>query len=321
MHYTHPTFVDMHEKSKKNIFFVREAVYFLTDFGLHDFSIKNRNDFKPTNFITTMKNSLLMTSALMLFLPVALVAQIKDPKLTEVWYPEPAVVTPSDKPDAPPSDAIVLFDGKDLSHWHKPKYSYGGDMKGVATTLANKLYNQSFTEAEWIVENGEMIVKPGSGAIETKQSFGDVQLHVEWLAPIDEGKEGQAYSNSGIFLMGLYEVQVLNSYKNKTYPNGQAGAVYKQYMPLVNASRPPGEWQKYDIIFHAPRFNDQGEVTKPAKLMVFHNGVLIQNNIELKGPAIYIGQPFYVAHPPEMPLILQDHGDKVRFKNIWVRPL
>lgn len=250
-----------------------------------------------------------------------MLGQIKDPKLTEVWYPEPAIVTPGDTPDAPPSDAIVLFDGKDLSNWHKPKYGYGGDMKTVVTTLANKLHNQSFTEPEWTVENGEMVVKPRGGTIETKQSFGDMQLHIEWLAPVDEGKKGQGYSNSGVFLMGLYEVQVLNSYENKTYPNGQAGAVYKQFMPLVNASRPPGEWQKYDIIFHAPRFDDDGEVTKPAKLTVFHNGVLIQNNTILKGPAIYIGEPFYVPHPSKLPLILQDHGDKVRFRNIWVREL
>ncbi len=247
--------------------------------------------------------------------------QVKDPKLTEVWYPEPSVVTPGNTLTAAPSDAIILFDGKDLSKWHKPKYAYGGTMQETAEILTAKINYPEFSAPEWIVENGEMIVKPGGGAIETKQHFGDVQLHIEWLSPKDEGKEGQFYSNSGVFLMGLYEVQVLNSYDNKTYPNGQAGALYKQAIPLVNASLPPDTWQKYDIIFNAPRFDSDGKLTKTATITVFHNGVLIQNNTELKGPTIYIGPPYYVAHPPKMPLILQDHGDKVRFRNIWLREL
>ncbi len=241
-------------------------------------------------------------------------------KKTEVWEPVPEKVVPGYW-TAPPSDAIVLFGGKDLSHWHKPKYAYGVSMDNVQDILNAKVNNPTHTAPEWTVKDGALVVKPGGGAIETKQAFGDVQLHLEWLSPTDPGKEGQAYSNSGVFLMGLYEVQILNSYENKTYPNGQAGSIYKQSIPMVNASRPPGEWQSYDIVFMAPRFDDAGNLEKPAYITVFHNGVLIQNNFELKGPAIYIGEPSYIPHPEKLPLLLQDHGDKVRFRNIWIREL
>ena len=241
-------------------------------------------------------------------------------KATEVWEPVPEKVTPGFL-TAPPSDAIILFDGKDLSKWHRPKYSYGGDMEEVKETLKNRASNQEYSDPGWEVKDGAIIVSPDNGHLETKQSFGDIQLHIEWLAPVDPGKEGQSYSNSGVFLMGMYEIQVLNVYENKTYPNGQAGAVYKQHIPLVNASRPPGEWQAYDIIFNAPRFDEDGSVQKPAYVTVFHNGVLIQNHVELKGPAIYVGKPYYIPHPEKLPLILQDHGDKVRFRNIWIREL
>ena len=239
---------------------------------------------------------------------------------TEVWEPVPPKVVPGIW-SLPPSDAIVLFGGENLAAWHKPKYDYGVDMEQVEQIIRAKTKSTDFTEAEWEVKDGAMIVRPGGGALETKRAFGDVQLHLEWLSPADPGKEGQAYSNSGVFLMGLYEVQVLNSYANETYPNGQAGAVYKQHIPLVNASRPPGEWQSYDIVFKAPRFDFDGSLLSPAFLTVFHNGVLIQNHAELKGPAIYIGEPHYTPHPEKMPLLLQDHGDKVRFRNIWIREL
>ena len=239
---------------------------------------------------------------------------------SEVWDPIPNKVTPGVY-TAAPSDAIVLFDGKDLSEWHRPKYAYGARMDQVTAILNQKVNHPSFSDAEWTVKDGAVIVKPGGGAIETKQAFGDIQLHIEWLAPEDPGKEDQAYSNSGVFLMGLYEVQVLNSYENKTYPNGQAGALYKQSIPLVNASRPPGEWQAYDIIFNAPAFSDDGTLEKPATITVLHNGVLIQNNFELKGPCVFIGEPYYIPHPEKLPILLQDHGDKVRFRNIWVREL
>ena len=259
-------------------------------------------------------------TCVLLFFCYSLFSQITDPKVTEVWEPVPKKVTPGFI-TAPPSDAIILFDGSDLSNWRKPKYGYGGKMEEVKEVLAAKVSKPEFSDPEWTVKDGALIVKPGGGPIETKQGFGDVQLHIEWLSPEDPGKKGQQYSNSGVFLMGMYEIQVLNSYENETYPNGQAGSIYKQHIPLVNASRPPGEWQAYDIVFTRPRFDKEGKLVSPAYLTAFHNGVLIQNNVELLGPAIYIGKPYYVAHPDKMPIILQDHGDKVRFRNIWVREL
>ncbi len=248
-------------------------------------------------------------------------AQITDPKETEVWEPVPEKVTPASYANLAPSDAIILFDGSDLSSWRKSATGYGGKMEEVKAILEKQGTIKEFEAPGWEIVDGAMVVKPGTGAIETKQAFGDVQLHIEWLAPVDPGKEGQGYSNSGVFLMGLYEIQVLNSYDTKTYPNGQAGAMYKQSIPMVNASRPPGEWQSYDIVFMAPEFDENGKVVKPASITAFHNGVLIQNHFELEGPCIYIGKPYYVAHPDKLPLILQDHGNKVRFRNIWVREL
>ena len=239
---------------------------------------------------------------------------------SEEWDPVPEKVTPGRITSAP-SDAKILFDGSDLESWHNPKYEYGARMDHVESVLNARLTAQEYTNAEWLVRDGAMIVKPGSGAIETKQSFGDMQLHIEWLSPEDPGKKDQMYSNSGIFLMSLYEIQVLNSYENSTYSNGQAGAMYKQKRPLVNSSRPPGEWQSYDIIFTAPKFDSSDELISPAYITAFHNGVLIQNHTELKGPCVYIGQAHYIPHPDKMPLLLQDHGDKVRFRNIWVREL
>lgn len=241
-------------------------------------------------------------------------------KLSEQWEPVPAKVTPGYF-TSPPSDAVVLFDGKDLSAWHHPEHGYGARMDQVESILNARLKAPKYTDAQWMVKDGAMIVKPGTGALETKQNFGDIQLHIEWLAPVDPGKEDQAYSNSGVFFMGLYEIQVLNSYENSTYSNGQAGALYKQHIPLVNASRPPGEWQAYDIVFNAPRFDSAGEMTRPASLTAFHNGVLIQNHAILEGPCVYIGDAYYIPHPEKMPLLLQDHGNLVRFRNIWVREL
>ncbi|MDX2303829.1 MAG: DUF1080 domain-containing protein [Microscillaceae bacterium] len=229
-------------------------------------------------------------------------AQNMKPEETEVWEPVPSIVTPGEN-NAPPSDAIVLFNGKDLSQWRSAKKETQGQA------------------APWTLEKGEMVVKPATGDIETVKTFGSIQLHIEWLAPVDKGKESQQYSNSGIFLMGLYELQVLNSYENKTYSNGQAGSLYKQHIPLVNASKKPGTWQEYDVIFTAPVFESNGELKSPARITVLHNGVLIQNNVELKGPTLYIGHPKYEAHPAKLPLKLQDHGNLVRFRNIWVREL
>ncbi|MBX2816258.1 MAG: DUF1080 domain-containing protein [Saprospiraceae bacterium] len=279
-----------------------------------------------------MKISHLPSLFLVFFLPSYLSAQnpleldwaelrkTKPWVATEQWEPVPKRVTPGQL-GAPPADAIVLFDGNSMSSWHTPKLDYGARMDNVMAIVQEKLANPSFSEPLWEVKDGALIVNPGSGAIETKQSFGDCQLHIEWLSPVDPGKEGQGYSNSGIFFMGMYEIQVLNSYENETYPNGQAGSLYKQHIPLVNASRPPGEWQSYDIVFNAPKFDDTGSLLQPATVTAFHNGVLIQNDVDLKGPCVFIGEPHYIAHPPKLPLLLQDHGNKDRFRNIWIREL
>ena len=215
--------------------------------------------------------------------------------------PVPAIVTPgayvADSP--PPSDAIVLFDGHDLSQW---RASDGGP-------------------AKWTVADGYFQVAAGTGAIQTAQGFGDCQLHIEWQAPAPPHGEGQERGNSGVFLMGLYEVQVLDSYDNRTYADGQAAALFGQYPPLVNASRRPGEWQTYDIVFHRPRFTGGGGVASPARVTVFHNGVLVQDNVVLTGPTAFGKRPPYKAHPDALPLSLQDHGYPVRFRNVWIRKL
>lgn len=219
-----------------------------------------------------------------------------DPKETEVWEPVPPVVDPGEA-GSPPSDAIVLFGGSDLSDWQ------GRD-----------------GEARWRVADGAMTVVAGTGDIRTKRSFGDVQLHVEWRTPEVVTGDGQDRGNSGVYLMERYEIQVLDSYQNQTYVNGQAGAIYKQHAPLVNASRPPGEWQTYDVIFTAPRFRADGTVERPATFTVLHNGVLIQNHVEVQGTVTYIGKPVYERHG-NAPLLLQDHGNPLSYRNIWIREL
>jgi hypothetical protein len=230
----------------------------------------------------------------------------KDWPQHDLTRPQPEIVTPGtfstqDAPGQPPSDAVVLFDGKDLSAWRSAKS--GGP-------------------APWKVENGYMQVVKGSGLIETKQGFGDCQLHVEFRAPTPAKGESQGRGNSGVFFMGeRYEVQVLDSYQNETYPDGQAAALYGQYPPLVNASRPPGEWQVYDIVFEAPRFAGDGKLLKPARATVFHNGILVQHAEELLGPTLNKTRPPYEAHPDKLPVSLQDHKNPVRFRNIWIREL
>ena len=228
-----------------------------------------------------------------------LFAQQGDPKATEVWEPIPKIVEPGKSNDLPPSDAIVLFNGKDLSAWQ----------------------NKNNQPAQWKVEDNAMTVAKGTGDIHTIKKFGDCQLHIEWRTPEKVEGESQGRGNSGIFLMGQYELQVLDSYNNRTYSNGQAGSIYKQHIPLVNASRPPGEWQKYDVIFTAPRFNDDGSVKSPARITVLHNGVLVQNNVEIKGSTAYIGKPEYKKHDEKESLSLQDHGNPVSYRNIWIREL
>ncbi|MEQ1473496.1 MAG: DUF1080 domain-containing protein [Candidatus Acidiferrum sp.] len=216
--------------------------------------------------------------------------------------PAPAAVDPGapgaeNSAGRAPADAIVLFDGKDLSKWaHKD---------GSA--------------AKWKVADGYFEVAPKTHDIFTRQAFGDMQLHVEFAEPAPPVGEDQDRGNSGIILMGLYEIQVLDSYQSKTYPDGQAGAVYGQYPPLVNASRPPGQWQMYDVVFHAPRFDDTGKLLRPANVTVLHNGVLVQDHVEIHGPTA-TGEP-YKAHAAKLPFQLQDHNHPVRYRNIWVREL
>lgn len=199
----------------------------------------------------------------------------------------------------PPSDAIVLFDGTDLSGWRSKREGPAG----------------------WKVENGYMEVTRGGGSIITVQEFGDCQLHVEFAMPDPPAREGQNRGNSGVFLMDIYEVQVLDSYENTTYADGMAASLYGQYPPMVNACRPPGEWQTYDIVFHGPRFDSGGELLSPARFTVFHNGILVHDNAELTGPTVYRRRPPYEAHPDRLPISLQDHGQPVRFRNIWIREL
>ncbi len=230
-------------------------------------------------------------------------------------------VTPGKK-GAPPSDAIILFDGSSLDKWQKTFFEYSGSMAEYHEWLPSLKEGPYVTApADWKLEEGDLVVVPGTGHLVTKELFGDVQLHIEWLTPKDTTKKSQDYSNSGIFLMGLYEIQILNSFDNETYSNGQAGAIYKQHIPLVNATKPPGNWQEFDIIFSAPKFSNSGNVLNPARITVFHNGVLIQNNVYLTGPTCYIGQAYYVKHPEKLPILLQNHGNPVRFRNIWVRKL
>ena len=219
--------------------------------------------------------------------------------------PHPKVVAPGTVPGAPPSDAIVLFDGKDLSKWCQ-------DGKG-----ADK---GKLVDAKWRVRDGYFEVAPDTGDLRTRDSFGDIQLHVEWSEPPDISDNSQRRGNSGVFPMSLYEIQVLDAYNNPTYADGQAGAIYGQWPPLVNPARKPGEWQTYDIIFEAPKF-EGGKLVKPAYQTVIFNGVLVHIHKELMGPMIYRNVAHYTPHPAELPLSLQDHHNPVRYRNIWVRRL
>jgi len=209
----------------------------------------------------------------------------------KVW-PKPPVVEPGDN-GGPPSDAILLFDGHDLAQWEGSE--------------------------SWLIEDG--VATTRGGGITSKQAFGDCQLHVEWASPAEVSGEGQGRGNSGIYLMGLYEVQILDSFENETYHDGQAGALYKQWPPLANVSRAPGEWQSFDIVFETPRFDAAGALERPGYLTVFHNGVLIHNHAEIQGATAWDKAPEYAAHPEKLPLHIQDHGNPVRFRNLWIREL
>jgi hypothetical protein len=230
------------------------------------------------------------------------------PADTEIWEPEPKVVTPGATCGAPPSDAIVLFDGKNLDEWVSAKDK---------------------SPAQWTVAEGVMSVAKSAGNIETKRNFRNYQLHIEWRIPENITGSGQARGNSGVFLASTgpgdagYELQVLDSYNNKTYVNGQAASIYKQSPPLVNANRKPGEWQTYDVVWTAPVFNPDGSLKSPAYVTVLFNGVLVQDHFELQGETLYIGKPFYKAFSSAT-IKLQAHGDKsepISFRNIWVREL
>lgn len=228
---------------------------------------------------------------------------------TEFYTPVPLVVTPGNTNSIAPSDAIILFDGKNLDQW---------------------LSVNDKSPAKWIVKNGMFTVDKKTGNIETKKSFNNYQLHLEWSIPKNITGEGQARGNSGLFLASIgagdagYELQILDSYENKTYTNGQAASIYKQTTPLVNANKKPGEWQTYDVIWTAPAFNLDGSLKSPAKVTVLFNGVLVQNNFELTGPTQYVGKPSYSKPHGASPIKLQSHGDKsepISFRNIWIREL
>jgi len=232
------------------------------------------------------------------------------PEDTELWEPAPKVVTPAATPAGPPSDAIVLFDGRNLDQW---------------------VSSRDKSPAKWTVAGGVMTVNKArtAGSIETTRSFRNYQLHIEWKIPENITGAGQDRGNSGVFLASTgpgdvgYELQILDSYTNKTYVNGQAGSIYKQGIPLVNPSRKPGEWQTYDLVWIAPAFNDDGSVKTPAYVTVFFNGVLVQNHFEVKGETRYIGKPAYKKFD-SAPIKLQAHGDPsepISFRNIWVREL
>lgn len=236
--------------------------------------------------------------------------RVHDPARPKPEVVEPGTCSTQNKPGKPPSDAIVLFDGKDLSKWIQKK-----------TIKRKGKPNKHITrDPLWKVEDGCMQIDGDTGSIETKKGFGSCQLHVEWSAPPPRGKHGQKRGNSGVFLMGRYEIQVLDSYKNTTYADGQAAAIYGQYPPLANACRPSGKWQTYDIVFESPEFED-GELVRPAYATVFHNGVLIHHHKALQGPTVHKKLAKYRPHSDKLPLRLQDHGDPVRYRNIWIRPL
>jgi hypothetical protein len=239
-----------------------------------------------------------LTVAFLLTCLVSVFAQeITDPKVTEVWDPEPKIVTPGTNGSAP-SDAIVLFDGKNLDSW----------------------VDKDGKNAKWNVQDGFVVVAKGTGDIKTKQAFGDIQLHIEFRTPAKVEGESQGRGNSGIFFQERYELQVLDSYKNRTYANGQAGSIYKQTPPLVNPTKGPGEWQVYVVVYIAPKYNEDGTIKSKGRITAFLNGVLVQNNTEIQGTTEYIGRPKVVAHG-KASLKLQDHNNPTAFRNIWVREL
>jgi len=259
---------------------------------------KEKLIYKITTTFMFIKTSKVLFLTTLLLIPFCNMYSQNNPTLTEVWNPVPEIVVPGYNNKAP-SDAIILFDGTNLDEWTNEK----GEQPG------------------WDINNGILTIKPGSGSIKTKSKFADCQLHIEWRAPSEIQGEGQGRGNSGVYIQERYEVQILDSYNNSTYSNGQAGSIYKQHIPLVNASRKPGEWQTYDIVYTAPRFNNDGFLKTPAFITVLQNGILIQNHVEIKGSSVYTGQPKYEKHSFKEPLLLQEHGNPVSFRNIWIREI
>jgi hypothetical protein len=247
-----------------------------------------------------MKRLQLWVIALLALPFVSTAQELTKPEQTEFWEPQPRVVVPANEIGKAPSDATILFDGKSLTNWETVK---DGSL------------------VKWKLEDGAMTVVRGAGSIRTKQSFGSFQLHIEWRSPMEpDSLKSQAKGNSGIFLQDRYEVQVLNNYKNQTYVNGQAGSIYKQTPPLVNACSPMGQWNTYDIIYTAPTFRKNGSMEKPPYVTVLHNGIIVQNHTEIQGTTEYIGPPKIKAHG-NGPIQLQDHGNAVSYRNIWIREL
>jgi len=248
-----------------------------------------------------MKTAFAAAALLLAALPLAAQSPLSQWPQHSEERPTPRVVAPGAPfTIAPPADAIVLFDGRSLDRWTSGK--------GAAAT--------------WRVDDGAFVAVPGTGTLSTKDSYGDVQLHIEWMSPNPPVGKGQDRGNSGVFMAdGRYEMQVLDSRSNDTYADGQAGALYGQFPPLVNATRAPGEWQTYEIIYHRPRFNADGSLRSAARFTVLHNGVLIQDDMELVGPTANRSRPPYTAHPDRLPITLQDHGHPVRFRNVWLRDL
>ncbi|SUJ24142.1 Domain of Uncharacterised Function (DUF1080) [Sphingobacterium spiritivorum] len=240
---------------------------------------------------------LLSICCLTLSLPSAFSQTQFKPEDTEYYSPKPRIVTSS---NGIPADAVILFNGKDLSQWQSE--------------------GKPGSTAAWTVEDNILTVKPSSGNIQTKEKFNDFQLHIEWRSPLTVKGKGQGRGNSGIFLQGLYEIQVLDNNDNPTYVNGQAGSIYKQRPPLVESRVDAGQWHIYDIIYTAPRFNIDGMLISKARVTVLHNGILVQNNTEIEGTTEYIGLPKLKAHGAG-PIVLQDHGDLVSYRNIWIRNL
>jgi Domain of Unknown Function (DUF1080) len=247
---------------------------------------------------------------------------LAKPEQTEFYEPVPKIVAPAPKMGDAPSDALILFDGKNFDNFIQDLDGSAVLWKMDSNRVLSRDYKADGPAVKWTLNgDGSMTVKGGVGGIKTKQLFGDCQLHVEWRSPMEpDSLKGQKKGNSGVFLQERYEVQVLNSYKNDTYTNGQAGSIYKQTPPLVNACRPMGEWNSYDIIYTAPRFRRNGSVEQPPKVTVIHNGIVVQNATIIQGSTEYIGAPKNLAHGKGA-IKLQDHGNAVSYRNIWIREL